>query len=330
MNKLKQIKTKISNFVLLHKIPIIIGLVVFIVIGGVAFFYGTSELLNEVKMKDYVSSNPKSVDDFTKSEKEVLGITEESTKLQENLEKGFSDEYKKYESLTDEEKEELEVIPRKEEIPFSEIDDIKEDLDIQEEKIPTSYNLKDVINIKVENQESLGLCWDFASMKSLETNILLHEGRDLDLSELHLDYYQSSLMYGYRELHNGGNFSDFEEYSLLTDAVLEDDLPYGNYSTHTILGHDFKYFEPVDYTESQYSKFTNINGVTRATEIVNFPSVRKTNGNAENITEEELNEFRNAVKSHIMKNGSLYTVIESPNDTNSYCDKDCVGNNPNP
>ena len=39
--------------------------------------------------------------------------------------------------------------------------------------LPKKFNLADIIDIKVEDQGNLGLCWAFAAIKSLETNVLL-------------------------------------------------------------------------------------------------------------------------------------------------------------
>ena len=327
---MNEIIRKIRNFFALHRLPMIIisSLVVISIVVGI-IFYNINRPLKDNENVTHVAKDPKSVEDLTKVEQEILGTSDTKTEIEKEVEKSYSDEYKKYENLTEEEKEKLDVIPRKEEVPITEIDEIKEDVDYKEDvlTIPDSYNLKDHITLRVENQQSYGLCWDFASMKSLETNIQLHEGRDLDLSELHLDYYQSNLMYGYRQIHNGGNFSDFVDYSLLTGAVLEETVPYGVTSKNTINGKEFTYFTPNDFNEEIYSKFTSMNTVARATEVVDFPFVTKTDGKVddEKINEEKLIEFRNVVKLHIMKNGSIYTVIKSTTEKNAYCNKNCGG-----
>ena len=327
---MNEIIRKIRNFFALHRLPMIIisSLVVISIVVGI-IFYNINRPLKDNENVTHVAKDPKSVEDLTKVEQEILGTSDTKTEIEKEVEKSYSDEYNKYENLTEEEKEKLDVIPRKEEVPITEIDEIKEDVDYKKDvlTIPDSYNLKDHITLRVENQQSYGLCWDFASMKSLETNIQLHEGRDLDLSELHLDYYQSNLMYGYRQIHNGGNFSDFVDYSLLTGAVLEETVPYGVTSKNTINGKEFTYFTPNDFNEEIYSKFTSMNTVARATEVVDFPFVTKTDGKVddEKINEEKLIEFRNVVKLHIMKNGSIYTVIKSTTEKNAYCNKNCGG-----
>ena len=102
------------------------------------------------------------------------------------------------------------------------------------------------------------MCWGFASLKSLETYLALNELGNYDFSEMHLDYIQSDLMYGYRELHTGGNFSEFKEYITVSGVVLESDVPYREHS------------------EEEYSKFTDIRKITEGTDIKHVYVVEKT------------------------------------------------------
>ena len=298
---------------------IIMLLTAIFAIGGFVF-YKFHKSPEHHKRIAYVENEAKTVEDLTEEEKQIFGKEDKKTKLEKEVEKNYSEEYKKYEKLSEEEKKKIDIVPRKEDIPITVIDDINNN----EEKItniPKSYNLKDHIKIKVEDQQSYGLCWDFASMKSLETNLLLKEGKDLDLSELHLDYYQSELMYGFRQIHDAGSFGEFTNYALITGAVLEDDVPY----ITTLDNPDGPNYKLNDFKEEEYSKFTSLNQVVHVTDVVDFPSIRKSNGDILNddITDEKLNEFRNVIKKHIMKNGSIYTVIKSTTDKNIYCNDDC-------
>ena len=313
---------------------IVFSLIIVGIIGGMIFFrlHKTS---NNVNIDDYVTKNPKSVDDLTDIEKEIIDSSNSDNnvdkktedELAKRLENNISDEYREYEKLSDEEKKNLDVIPRKEEIPIDKIDDIKEDIDYNETEviIPESYNLNDHINITVENQSIYGLCWDFASMKSLETNVALHEGINFDFSELHVDYYTSDLMFGGRPVHTGGNFSDFEYYSILTGPVLEETVPFFDRVTGVIDGEEYNYDNVRDLGEEEYSKFTSLEPMLRVTKTVNFPSVRKVDGLPidKSIDEEKLNEYRKVIKTHIMKNGSIYAVTEGTTNPDYYCNKGC-------
>ena len=162
----------------------------------------------------------------------------------------FTQEYKDYLKLSDDEKKSVEVIPRKYEVQFdSFFEDLKDkesnNIELNKEEIideqnhllenmntnskiaknsnsvmaksntdsneennenasntelPKAFNLKDKIDIRVENQGSYGLCWDFASLKSLESYLSINGYGDYDFSELHLDYLTSSEFGGYRSL----------------------------------------------------------------------------------------------------------------------------------
>lgn len=247
----------------------------------------------------------KSIDTLTDVEKQIAGI---ETDKKEDEEKTYSELYKEYLELPEEKKNDLEVIPRKEEVPYEKIEEIKENLDKEDEKVPTpaeneipaQFNLADKIDIKVEDQGRYGLCWDFASMKSLETYLALKNIGNYDLSELHVDYITSNLMYGSRELHEGGNFAMFKDYLTESGVVLEEKVPY-----------DFK-----EYTEEEYEKFPDMEKVIEVTETVDFPSMYKNPDNQ--ASDEELKDFRDTVKRHIMKNGGLYTSIVSTRAVNAY------------
>ena len=75
--------------------------------------------------------------------------------------------------------------------------------DLQDE-YPEQYDLRDQIDIKVENQGEFGLCWDYALTTALETTYNLKYDENVELSESYIDYMTSNLMNGDRELHDGG------------------------------------------------------------------------------------------------------------------------------
>lgn len=249
---------------------------------------------------------------MTPTQKEVMGVSKETIQMEKIEEVHTSDQYKEYESMSEKEKEKIEAIPRKEEVPYSKIEEIKDDFNYEESKnsIPRKFNLSDIINIKVENQGSFELCWDFASIKSLETNVALKTGTNLDLSEIHLDYSVSNDFYGImRSIHSGGNFTYFKEYSSHSGATLQQANEYH------------------DYDRSEYNTLFNREEVVTATETVDFPSVSLIN--KEDVEyNQKLKEFRNVIKTHLMTNGSIYAAIDSDCiiygdqfDTNCYSEK---------
>ena len=155
--------------------------------------------------------------------------------------------------------------------------------------------LRDKINIPVRNQGLYGLCWDFASMKSLETYLALNGYGDFDFSELHVDYIESDEFGNSRKLHDGGNFSDFKEYLMYNyGPVFESEVPYSE-----------------NYSIDEYDNLLNMEQRAFVGETVDFPYLTKNPQNV-NYKPELWGDFRKKVKEHIMKNGSLYCGIISP------------------
>ena len=240
----------------------------------------------------------------------------------------YSQEYEEYLNLSDEDKAKVEAVPRKENIDYSELENIiedqKEDIKQEDKKddeqkesddkkgedksseeeseqeqdddivLPERFNLKDEISIKVEDQGGFGLCWDFAAIKCVETNLALTQGKKYDLSESHVDYMASNLMtLSKREANCGGNFSDMKNYNqAYRGFATEEEVPlnvYDDYEYNTF------YNTPL---ESLY-----------ITKYVDFPTVNK---NTQEDYENRFKELQTAVKTHIMKYGSVYASIATP------------------
>lgn len=239
----------------------------------------------ESKSVEKENVKEKIISSLSDEQKKIINKDETGTKLVEYKKDNATPEYIEYENLSDEEKSKLEVVPREEEIPNSVLDVIEENLEKNVE-IPSKFNLKDIIEIEVEDQKTFGLCWDFTSTKSLETNMQLHGLGVKDFSEIHVDYITSNLMYGYRNIHDGGNFSDYIRYT----------REYGPVNNQ----------EYREYSKEEYEKFEDLKQETIITKTVDFPSLK------EDATEEERKEFFDIAKKFIMKNGSLYSTIYAP------------------
>ena len=214
-----------------------------------------------------------------------------------SLKKHYSDAYLEYLNLSDEEKAKREVVPEKYDVSVNEYFSKRKDMallgDVPE--IPFRFDLRDVIDIKVENQGTYGLCWAFASSNALETNLALREGNEYDFSEMHANYLTSSEFcemmgiedFGYRNLHDGGNFSMFfDSYSLVERGpVSEEKVPY------------------IEVSQNDYPKLLKYGPESYIHETIRFPDI--TTEDDENIK----NQIINDVKTHIMTNGALYASI---------------------
>ena len=295
---------------------IIIGI---IILAGIIFgiiVYKKDHKVSKIHPPTYYSSI---------NENERLGKSKKDEESDEVLEDLItSDLYKEFEQLPEEKKEETEVVPREEKIPFEKLSEIQKEQEKQEKqeeqkgpkeqkdqkdqkdqkedpnKIPAKFSLADKINFKVENQQSHGLCWAFSSLNALESYLAIKNLGDYDFSEMHLDYMESNLLYGYREIHSGGNFAIFEDYLRNFGVVLENQVPY----------------RLDNYPESEYKNFINIKKATEVIKTIDFPSFYKNDLN--DYTEEQAKEFRDTVKKHIMTNGGLYTIIAAPDRGTKY------------
>lgn len=165
----------------------------------------------------------------------------------------YSEEYKEWQKLSDEEKENS-IMPRKYDIIKSQdnatyLKNLKNIFRMQmllKGPLMDSYNLKDVIpeNTTIRNQMNTNSCWAFASLGALETNLAMRDYNSskgpvvYDFSEKHMNYAtaKSSFLdnktneYGFsKEVSEGGNFYMAIQY--LTNglgAIDEEDLPFEN------------------------------------------------------------------------------------------------------
>ena len=276
---------------------IIISIVaaVIILIGIIVGVYINQKIKNNRTIPQAEEKKVKTIESLTDVEKRIAGI--KTNDKEEIKEENYSEVYKDYLKMNNGTENKGEVIPKKQNVPFEKLDEIKKELEDEDQneqgdKIPDKFNLAEKIDIKVEDQKSYGLCWDFASIKTLETYLALNNLGNYDFSEMHLDYVESDLFYGNRKIHEGGNFENFKSYITESGVVLEDDVPYR------------------DHTEEEYNKFLDMKKVLEVTETVEFPTIYK--DEEDRNTEEEIVEFRETVKRHIMKNGGLYCVVAPP------------------
>lgn len=215
----------------------------------------------------------------------------------------YTPQYKEYLELSDEEKANVEVIPDKYGISLDEFNNLnKKSPKKNRTVLPSRFSLADTYNIKVENQGSEGNCWIFASIESIETYLQIHENKTFDFSEMHVNYIESNLFedtMAFRNINTGGNYGYFVDYMKKKyGTTLESDFPYYDENGKV-----------TSYSKEQLPSLLEITPVAYASTFINFPFIDKEN---KTYTEEELTEYRNNVKEHIMTNGSLYTSIIAP------------------
>ena len=225
--------------------------------------------------------------------------------------KPYSEAYKQYLSLTEEEKRKTEVIPNKYSVSISALysESMEKNYKVSEiasEETSKNFDLRDYIDIKVENQQDTGICYAFASLNAIETNLALLDNVNVDLSEVHM----AALTTGF-----GGNFiSDTEEYySDKIGPVYEEDWPIAdifatNKNPTTIAIYNYLRGSTTSLSSSIQAILKQTKATKYVAETVNFPDISRSNPSYNESTAQIV---RKIIKKHIMQYGSVYASISS-------------------
>ena len=231
----------------------------------------------------------------------VIIINKSSFSLDENNYKGdyiLNYDWVKYMELSDEEKSLYEVIPekfiyqhKKNKISYFNL----------KNNYPNYYNLNDYgLSTFPEAQGSLGICWAFASLSSVETNMLktglMNISNYKNLSERQLDYVGVNSKYiteGYnpysvsmRDYLGSGAFSNTAFVLMATGVSPVTTEKFGEYNT--------------DRDVKSLKEIINLDDVEYVVdEYVNYGSIR------DYSSDEERESWVNSIKHHVMNYGSV-------------------------
>ena len=116
----------------------------------------------------------------------------------------YSDKYKEYLNLSDEEKKNV-IEPSRYEPIYSDEDsglvgenkNVFRSMKAVRNSMASAYDLRDIIqsNLKIKNQETTNTCWAFASIGALESNLALQDYRAGNTNTLY-DYSERHMTYG--------------------------------------------------------------------------------------------------------------------------------------
>lgn len=223
----------------------------------------------------------------------------------------YSEAYENYLQAV-EEGIKVEAIPSKYSVPFDALyTDRMEELygvsTINEEEIPEKYDLRDHIKIQVENQNPYGICYAYASLTSVETNLALVENVDVDLSEIHAALMTTG---------SGGNiFTSDGYYALKTIPVYESAFSIYNLWPDELWRAAISYLENGSINSTHLAAIRTIGAsigpTVYVTETVRMPSITgsmKKNSSYAN----QIETTRNTIKKNIMKYGSVGACVASP------------------
>ena len=244
-------------------------------------------------------------------------------------EKIYTKEYIEYLQLTDEEKARVNVIPEKQFISIESFDNKKinslgsKNQGTEKKDLDARYNLSEHIDISVENQGYSSWCWAYSSLKTIDTYVAKNFDVEYNSSESHLAHLRSTYfgqgsgLYEYQDenaiYYDGGSFSDFTNYARYKKLgpVLESEIPNRKYA----------------FTETNKTKLQNAIRYINVLTTVLYPYIDKEykqdgtiiykSGNIV-LTENQVNEYRDTLKWHIIQNGGLYTAIECPDEGTDY------------
>lgn len=151
------------------------------------------------------------------------------------------------------------------------------------------FDLRDKIKLKPEYQirATYKSCYAYAALDSIETYLLLQGGKEYNFSEAHVEYMTSSLLGGKREFNSGGGFYDVIDYIREGKGpALEKDVPNR------------------EYRPEEYSILKNyIKAIIKDVKTIEYAKDEN---------------FRDKIKQHIVKNGSLFALIYFEPKDNAY------------
>lgn len=173
---------------------------------------------------------------------------------------------------------------------------------------PTSYDLRDYIDIGVENQNPFGICYAYASLTSVETYIALNYDEYYDFSEIHFatSLYLKNNYYSNvnQALSDGGNFQHFVLYSQKDNAlVLEEEMPTSKYKGLSTSERSNTIIADYNNINNNYYSIAKVNNSKTFDEYVGNKRTK--------YSSSELSSFRTDVKNHIMQYGSVTAGIHT-------------------
>ena len=266
--------------------------------------------LEIIKISKDIAENCEKINDF-----EVSGVQQDENYIEYITTREYSDAYISYLKLSEEEKSTQSIVPEKfsvssEKLYSSQMQTLYE---VSDGAVQESYDLRDKINIEVENQNPLGICYAYSALSAIETNIALTRNEVVDLSEIHL-----SVM---TQQGHGGVFvpADYWYYSSKIGPVYEIDWPAKTCKYYDIIS-KYCISDNPNVTEEELKKVQDEMKKTQAVEYVtgtvNIPAIEQSMKQDE-TKKSEIQEIRNTIKKHILKYGGLYASI-SMNDYVSY------------
>ena len=219
----------------------------------------------------------------------------------------YGEAYKGYLSLSEEEKADVHIIPPKFEKPIEIKSEIKDLEPVGAITLEESYDLRNDIKIKPENQNPYGICYAYSSFTAAETYWALNENESVDFSEVHAAILTTG---------NGGSpFDDETDYYVnKLGPVYEEEYP-----VYDVRGKTLANASSIDTcinstSPSSYSSIQNAakteKPVKYITSTYQFPALTQTY-KQDSSYDSVIDEIRDEIKTHIKTYGALAAVVNS-------------------
>lgn len=226
----------------------------------------------------------------------------------------FSEDYKKYLELSDEEKEKV-IAPRMYNIPKTTrvVTNPLKLAKLLGATVDTTYSLREVIpaNMVIKDQQQTNSCWAFSSIGMLESTLALNDYKNgkspivYDFSERHMEYATS---YTFKD---GVNKNGFNR-KVGTRGIYKFALAYLTNGMGAISENEMPFENNTDLIE--LSKIENVNVKTQVKNTIDFPSYEST---------EDTTTIKQQVKEHIKNYGGVFASIYT---SSSLLQSDCYNN----
>ena len=280
--------------------------------------------LEVIKISSKIANNIEKIENF-----EICENLSNDEYVVYTTNQNFTDDYINYLMLSDEEKFKMEVVPQKFRVSLDYVysDEIQKIYgNIDNSSLASSYDLRDYIDIEIKSQGIYGICYSYATITSVETNLALTKG----ISGLNFSEVSEAIM---SEQGRGGNLNTiysksfekglgpFEEGKC--DEYLDRATVYKAVQNNTAS----EYVQQIDHwmktpdseveltdtdkanLKNEIKEKVNSSPICNVGKYTSFAtvdgSVKSNSNNAEKVEKN-----RKLIKKHIMTYGSLYAVIK--------------------